>query len=241
MTEDNNNNNNFCQFNLTAQLLTTKPQDMGFTSKARGNHANIVRVFSTFLSRTDNSVDSKEYFTCFPSIDLLSELTAVNRNNVIQVLTYLEWSGVITSQRRFNNSKLYTWLGFKDGVLHSMEEWISMGKPKAQVQDKPVQKVQKEEVQKEEKPFINAKPEDFDDWDDEIPGLDEDYYELAPDRTVYKKETVTDVSKKIPICDQATFNRIYENVCNNNIDVLNAKYTYPVEFLENYDPWDVPF
>ncbi|MGR5116988.1 hypothetical protein [Photobacterium damselae] len=236
MTEDNNNNN-FCQFNLTAQLLTTKPQDMGFTSKARGNHANIVRVFSTFLSRTDNSVDSKEYFTCFPSIDLLSELTAVNRNNVIQVLTYLEWSGVITSQRRFNNSKLYTWFGFKDGVLHSMEDWISMGKPKPQAQDKPLKK-----VQKEDKPFINAKPDDFDDWDDHIPGCDEDYYGLEPDQTVYKThEPLTDDSKKIPINDQATFNRIYNNVCNGNVDVLNAKYTYLVEFLENYDPWDVPF
>lgn len=109
------------QFDLTQYIIEVNAKDKSLS-----------KVDKLVLICLSNYMQKDKYgvFSGFPSQTTLADVTGMNRNTVGNSLEKIEKLGYLHSETRFDNSKVYTWLGFENKTIESIN-FIKASKDKA--------------------------------------------------------------------------------------------------------------
>lgn len=109
------------QFELTQYIIETNTKDKSLSKIDK----LVLICLSNYMQR-----DKYGIFSGFPSQTTLADVTGMNRNTVGNSLEKIEKLGYLHSETRFDNSKVYTWLGFENKTIESIN-FIKASKDKA--------------------------------------------------------------------------------------------------------------
>ena len=119
------------QFELTKVLLQTNIPILDKWDKAV-----LIQLSSHFKK------DKQGMFTAFPSYVVMSKCSGIGKTTVRKSILKLEELQIISSKVRFNNSKVYTWLGFNEverdfnanpKIKRTQQEWATQRKKLAKI------------------------------------------------------------------------------------------------------------
>jgi DNA-binding MarR family transcriptional regulator len=118
------------QFSVTKALIQTKLT--GYTPTAKA----IIITLISYMSK-----DKKSRLSCTVGHGTIAELVGSTRDTVISTLKRFEKDGFIKSEKRYDNSKIYTWIGITEKerefnstkVKRSQDEWDAYRKNKPNI------------------------------------------------------------------------------------------------------------
>lgn len=118
------------QFSVTKALIQTKL--VGYTPTAKA----IIITLVSYLRK-----DKKSRLSCTVAHGTIADLVGSTRDTVGITLKKFEEDGFISSEKRYDNSKIYTWIGITEKerefnstkVKRSQEEWASYFKNKPEI------------------------------------------------------------------------------------------------------------
>lgn len=123
-------NEKYNQFSVTKSLIQTKLTGFTPTDKA------ILITLVSYMKK-----DKKSRLSCFVGQKTIADLLGTTPKKVISTLKRFENEGFIKSEKRYDNSKIYTWIGITDKerefnstkVKRSQEEWDAYRKNKPNI------------------------------------------------------------------------------------------------------------
>lgn len=119
------------QYSVTKNLIQTRLEGFTATEKA------ILVCLVSYMKK-----DKKSRLSCFVGQKTVADLVGTTRAKVIESLVKFEADGFISSEKRFDNSKVYTWVGITEKersfninkVKRTDEEWDNYFKNKCQLE-----------------------------------------------------------------------------------------------------------
>lgn len=124
-------NEKYNQFSVTKALIQTR-LEKGFTVADK----LVIITLVSFMKK-----DKKSRLSCYVGQETIADLVGIKRLSVLRILAKWEKAGVISSEKRYDNSKIYTWIGITEKerefnstkVKRSQDEWDAYRKNKPHI------------------------------------------------------------------------------------------------------------
>ena len=125
-----NTKEKYNQFSITKNLIQTRLEDFTLTEKA------ILICLVSYMKK-----DNKSRLSCYVGQKTIASKMKTSPKTVIAALKKFESLGFIVSEKRVDNSKIYTWVGIseterdinRNKVKRSKEEWEAYYKNKPEL------------------------------------------------------------------------------------------------------------